>query len=37
MKRVSIQMVDNTVSSEWWKTIIPHPKKMVENNYPPFS
>lgn len=24
MKRISIQMIDNTVSSEWWKTIIHH-------------
>lgn len=24
MKRFSIQMVDNTVSSEWWKTMIHH-------------
>ena len=24
MKRFSIQMVNNTVSSEWWKTIIHH-------------
>lgn len=24
MKRISVQMIDNTISSEWWKTIIRH-------------
>ena len=31
MKRVSIQMVDNTVSSEWWKTIIHHFLRVGDN------